>query len=499
MVFEKQSQQRNDPSLFPISLKAKTPSAQSFPFIPLVDRPESSTTNAILRPGWLLQCPRLEISAPVRRRMLAACIGVKHQDVVSLATKSAPDDTPPGTTVGRAREMIGCECGTARGCEYGAVSAQPLVAAELSHGIQSTVGKYRREPESIESRRKLSDLFTYILISHIILQQFWRLLTHHCAFANSSELFFGSLVLYHMRVIERQFGSSKYAAFLFVSSIVSTLLEVGALVSGGPFGLKYIPAGPYSIMFAALYQYHRLVPVTYRFRVFGVTLSDKMYMLLCLYENSPISISHLSPFAPLIHHTPNSLQLLTNQFPSALAASCCGLLAGALYRSDIGSIKQWRFPLLLRRLAARFLLPALSSAPIARSTATTPDQRAQAQERSFAVDGVAAGIRNRRGNRAAAEGAAGSVRVLFGIRMADLTMSICLLRPQEYIDTFAGRAPEAGTVTRPPSEEHIAILMAMFPGQTRDTVANALSAAHNDVNRAVENMLHGPPGAGGTQ
>ncbi|RUP46073.1 hypothetical protein BC936DRAFT_147391, partial [Jimgerdemannia flammicorona] len=73
--------------------------------------------------------------------------------------------------------------------------------------------------------------------------QFWRLLTHHCAFANSSELFFGGMVLYHLRVIERHFGSSKYAAFLFVSSVISTLLEVGALVSGGPFGLRYIPAG----------------------------------------------------------------------------------------------------------------------------------------------------------------------------------------------------------------------------------------------------------------
>ena len=78
-------------------------------------------------------------------------------------------------------------------------------------------------------------------------------------------------------------------------------------------------------------------------------------------------------------------------------------------------------------------------------------------------------------------------------------MGTYLLRSQEYIDTFAGRAPEAGATTRSPSEEHIGFLMAMFPGQTRDAVARALGAAHNDVNHAVEIMLRWPPGAGGSQ
>jgi hypothetical protein len=27
-----------------------------------------------------------------------------------------------------------------------------------------------------------------------------------------------------------------------------------------------------------LYQYHRIIPVTYRFKIFGATLSDKMYI-----------------------------------------------------------------------------------------------------------------------------------------------------------------------------------------------------------------------------
>jgi membrane associated rhomboid family serine protease len=42
-------------------------------------------------------------------------------------------------------------------------------------------------------------------------EQFWRLLVSHLAFANSSDLLFGGLMIYHMRVIERHFGTAKYA------------------------------------------------------------------------------------------------------------------------------------------------------------------------------------------------------------------------------------------------------------------------------------------------
>lgn len=43
-------------------------------------------------------------------------------------------------------------------------------------------------------------------------EQYWRLLGHHLAFVNSSDLFLATLVFYNVGVqVERQFGSVKYA------------------------------------------------------------------------------------------------------------------------------------------------------------------------------------------------------------------------------------------------------------------------------------------------
>ncbi|CAO3687266.1 unnamed protein product [Umbelopsis ramanniana] len=280
--------------------------------------------------------------------------------------------------------------------------------------------------------------------------QFWRLLVSHVAFANSSDLLFGGIMIYHMRVIERHFGTAKYAAFIAIAWLVSTLLEVGALVMLAKLGLRSIPAGPFAILFAMLYQYHRIIPVTYKFKIFGVTLSDKMYIYVI------------------------ATHMMLSQSIATIAPAACGLFAGALYRSDIIGIKRWRFPKVVNNFATRFLLPFVASAPAARSTATTPEQRAQSTGLPMEAM-MASGIRNRR-----QAGRAGQPRG--GV---DGTM-------REYIGTLAGRAPEAGTSARPPSEEHIAILMTMFPGQTRETVIHALATAHNDLNRAVEIMLSSP-------
>jgi len=50
-----------------------------------------------------------------------------------------------------------------------------------------------------------------------LLKQFWRLITSHFAFSSSTEFLFGALIIYHLRVIERLFGPSKYAVLLGVS------------------------------------------------------------------------------------------------------------------------------------------------------------------------------------------------------------------------------------------------------------------------------------------
>src|SRR4051794_39757904 len=95
------------------------------------------------------------------------------------------------------------------------------------------------------------------------------------------------------------------------------------------------------------------------------------------------------------------LQVLFSHFPAVLAPALIGLFTGALYRSDVGNLKQWRFPAIIQALSTRFVLPLLRSPPIARSTATTQEQRyemqQQAQAQQFAVvESMTGGLRNRR-------------------------------------------------------------------------------------------------------
>lgn len=86
---------------------------------------------------------------------------------------------------------------------------------------------------------------------------------------------------------------------------------------------------------------------------------------------------------------------MLSQSLATLAPALCGLFAGALYRSDIMGIKRWRFPRVLRSFASRVVLPLVASAPAARSTATTPEQRGQSIGLPM-ENMMASGIRNRR-------------------------------------------------------------------------------------------------------
>ncbi|CAG8588859.1 15269_t:CDS:2 [Funneliformis mosseae] len=139
-------------------------------------------------------------------------------------------------------------------------------------------------------------------------------------------------------------------AFLFVSSALSTILEVGALAIGKRFGVTFMPAGPYGFIFATLYQYNRIIPFTYQYRAFGY-----MYCLGVI------------PF-------------LYFQYPSSIVASICGLLVGAIYRSGFLKLNKLRFPGFISRFFSRFILPLLSTPPPGRSSSLALDHAQAAQQ-----------------------------------------------------------------------------------------------------------------------
>ncbi|KAJ1977407.1 hypothetical protein H4R34_003590 [Dimargaris verticillata] len=261
--------------------------------------------------------------------------------------------------------------------------------------------------------------------------QFWRLVTSQLAFANSGELLFGSLLLYQCRVIERHYGSAKFAAFVLLTSVTAKLLELGFLVSGNSIGLNSLPPGPYGLIFATLYQFYRIIPSTYKFRILGVSLTDKSYMYLL------------------------ALQFLALNYPTSLIPALCGILAGILYQTDMGGLKRWRFPASLTRLASNWLKPLLATSTAPTSSAATLDQAYSSRARRDHL----------------------IQRTMFPQtqQMTDLG--------QSYMETMTEGMPQ------PIREEHIVALMTMFPNLERSAVVTALQSSNNDVNAAATLLL----------
>lgn len=68
-------------------------------------------------------------------------------------------------------------------------------------------------------------------------------------------------------------------------------------------------------------------------------------------------------------------QLAFSNWIQTLVPMLCGLLAGVLYRTDVGNIKRWRFPIFLQTLTKTVIDPFFMASPNPRSSATMPVQR----------------------------------------------------------------------------------------------------------------------------
>lgn len=169
-------------------------------------------------------------------------------------------------------------------------------------------------------------------------QQIWRLLTWQACFTNSTELLFAAMTIYHMRIIERLWGSRKFASFLCTLFPVTTILSpiILALILR-PLSLNAInqlPAGPTPLLFALLAQYHAVIPNAYKYRIAtstqsianappnGILFSDK-------------SVTYLL-----------ASQLALSQLPGSLLVAGVGWGIGVAWRNDIlpEKILLWRLP-----------------------------------------------------------------------------------------------------------------------------------------------------------
>ncbi|WWC85345.1 uncharacterized protein L201_000208 [Kwoniella dendrophila CBS 6074] len=225
----------------------------------------------------------------------------------------------------------------------------------------------------------LLDIKPYLhlqLVPHITkYRQFWRIAIHPLAFANSTELLMGEILLYNVGVgIERAFGSRKYASFILVSSLLSTFLASTAIVLGYTFGLNSIPSGPYGIIFSLLWQQYRIFPSLYHFKVLGIEFSSKAFNWIL------------------------ASQLIISNPPSSILISLIGLLVGYIYRTDTllplpslsisrrrllvkKSLKSYRIPISIYQLLSRLFKPLFGdSLPPRRSQRVLPGQISQNQQ-----------------------------------------------------------------------------------------------------------------------
>ncbi|RPD66887.1 hypothetical protein L226DRAFT_608168 [Lentinus tigrinus ALCF2SS1-7] len=327
------------------------------------------------------------------------------------------------------------------------------------------------------------------LVPHISKHhQYWRLLVHCLACASSSDLLLTELLLYNVGIpIERAFGGVKYTSFFVISAVTTILVSFLALLLAQitPVTrslLNNIPPGPVAIMFALVYQYMRLVPSAYHFRIFGVGMSDKIWVYAV------------------------AVQLAVAQFPVTLLPTAIGLLVGYLYRSDFLQLKSWRISPRVVRFAVNWLAPLLGEVkPVRRTNRVLPEARPAAGSRQQAAnlneDEVITTARSSQRRRPAATRstapAASAPRV--PNPGADDTSSGTdggggnMVR-QWMSELASGARPVAqgGGTVRAPSESEIAILTSMFPDIEREVVLGVLQRSPN-IEAAAETLLTAQP------
>ncbi|KAF2849866.1 hypothetical protein T440DRAFT_532844 [Plenodomus tracheiphilus IPT5] len=180
--------------------------------------------------------------------------------------------------------------------------------------------------------------------------QFWRFLTWQCCFTNSTEVLFGVLGFYQLRVLERAWGSRKVASFLISTLPYTTLLPpliLTFILRPLTFGrINYLPAGPTPLLFALLANYYAAIPYTYRYKISPWAASQPPSSQPQPQPPQSSLFSHpLTLTSKSLSYLP-PLQLALSQFPGSLLAAALGWAIGTAYRRDLlpGGAARWRVP-----------------------------------------------------------------------------------------------------------------------------------------------------------
>jgi len=223
-----------------------------------------------------------------------------------------------------------------------------------------------------------------------------------------------------------------------------------------PVGLNYIAMGPSPLIFSMLYQYSRIVPSAYNFRIFGVPLNSKSALYLL------------------------ATQMAISRLPSSAAVAFIGIFAGQIYRSDLANLKAYRVPPSVVNFSTRFLLPLVGSLrPPRRSNRALPDDLRSLRTQNDEV------VTTARTTSATVTPRLRSPDIADGDTNGHETGPSVV---REWVNELTGRAERASTGIRVPSEAEIVQLTSMFPDVQRDVVVGALQRSPN-IEVAVETLL----------
>jgi len=242
-----------------------------------------------------------------------------------------------------------------------------------------------------------------------------------------------------------------------VSTLLVTVLEFLSLLLLHHFGSSFnvIPSGPVGLAFSLLYQYICLVPATYHFRAFGVAFSNKSFLYVLA-----------SQFA------------FSQPWSSSLAAAL-GISAGALYRSDIASLKGYRLPPWFVWLTSRGLHSLVGETrAVRRTTRALPVTEASETTTRLEDEVITTAPTSR---------TEGSTRpATNGSRGATDQPGPSVMR--EWVNELTGRVDRASTGIRVPTDVEVSQLMSIFPDLQREVIVAALQRSPN-TEGAVETLL----------
>ncbi|KAH7557110.1 hypothetical protein JRO89_XS11G0048100 [Xanthoceras sorbifolium] len=189
--------------------------------------------------------------------------------------------------------------------------------------------------------------------------------------------------------------------------------------------MNLLTSGPYGLIFASFVPFHFDIPVSTRFRVFGVRFSDKSFIYLA------------------------GLQLFLSSWKRSILPGICGILAGSLYRLNVFRIRKAKFPEFVTSFFSRISWPSMRSSPAA------PTRN------------VVGGVPSYTGRQVEASA------------LVECLNSAIFLQFRTY--------PSPVPSTTEPPEDSIAMLVSM--GFDRNSARQALVHARNDVNAATNILL----------